>query len=205
MPYRAGHQGAVPHGVLRTTPRVGKSFKYFLDTQQEDGGWKCKQYRFGPRGGNSVLNPVHSCLVLDLMRYSPYFDDARLDKAVDFLLEHWVVRKPISPCHYGIGTLFMQVEYPFRGYNLFYYVYVWHPLHTREPGGIVASLKPLRRSKPRPSTVRLWLKGSCPNSPSCHFAARVRPVNWQRCDTGKFWPTFQGHRLTLKRRLPAAA
>ncbi|MHC4586772.1 MAG: prenyltransferase, partial [Planctomycetota bacterium] len=27
-------------------------------------------------------------------------------------------------CHYGIGTLFMQVEYPFFRYNLFYYVYV---------------------------------------------------------------------------------
>ena len=33
-------------------------------------------------------------------------------------------RKPIGPCHYGIGTLFMQVEYPFLRYNLFFYVYV---------------------------------------------------------------------------------
>jgi hypothetical protein len=47
-----------------------------------------------------------------------------LDKAVDFLLAHWTIRKPIGPCHYGIGTLFMQVEYPFRNYNLFVYVYV---------------------------------------------------------------------------------
>lgn len=47
-----------------------------------------------------------------------------LDRAVDFLLEHWVIKKPIGPCHYGIGTLFMQVEYPFRDYNLFQYVYV---------------------------------------------------------------------------------
>ena len=35
-----------------------------------------------------------------------------------------MTRKPIGPCHYGIGTLFMQVEYPFRNYNLFEYVYV---------------------------------------------------------------------------------
>ncbi len=34
------------------------------------------------------------------------------------------VQKPIGPCHYGMGTLFMQVEYPFRNYNLFVYVYV---------------------------------------------------------------------------------
>ena len=31
---------------------------------------------------------------------------------------------PLGPCHYGIGTLFMQVEYPFSSYNLFAYVYV---------------------------------------------------------------------------------
>ncbi len=31
---------------------------------------------------------------------------------------------PTGPCHYGIGTLFMQVEYPFLRYNLFYYTYV---------------------------------------------------------------------------------
>jgi hypothetical protein len=31
---------------------------------------------------------------------------------------------PVGPCHYGIGKLFMQVEYPFLRYNLFYYVYV---------------------------------------------------------------------------------
>jgi len=36
----------------------------------------------------------------------------------------WTIKKPIGPCHYGIGTLFMQIEYPFRNYNLFLYVYV---------------------------------------------------------------------------------
>ena len=30
----------------------------------------------------------------------------------------------VGPCHYGIGTRFLQVEYPFLRYNLFYYVYV---------------------------------------------------------------------------------
>ncbi|MDD2562020.1 MAG: prenyltransferase, partial [Eubacteriales bacterium] len=51
-------------------------------------------------------------------------NEPALDMAVDFLLAHWTIRKPIGPCHYGIGTLFMQVEYPFRNYNLFVYVYV---------------------------------------------------------------------------------
>lgn len=40
------------------------------------------------------------------------------------MLEHWVIKRPIGPCHYGIGTLFMQMEYPMGGYNLFWYVYV---------------------------------------------------------------------------------
>jgi len=40
------------------------------------------------------------------------------------LLNHWDLKVPIGPCHYGIGTLFMQVEYPFRNYNLFQYVYL---------------------------------------------------------------------------------
>ncbi|MCX6538085.1 MAG: hypothetical protein NT151_04000 [Acidobacteria bacterium] len=43
---------------------------------------------------------------------------------MDSLLDHWVVRRPMGPCHFGIGTLFMQVEFPFLQYNLFYYVYV---------------------------------------------------------------------------------
>lgn len=105
--------------------RIKKSFSYFLETQQEDGGWKCNKYSFGRGAETAYSTPYTTLVVLDLMRYSPYLNnDVRLNKAVDFLLEHWTIRKPISPCHYGIGTLFMQIEYPFRGYNLFYYVYV---------------------------------------------------------------------------------
>ncbi len=40
------------------------------------------------------------------------------------MLRHWTTRAPLGPCHYGIGTLFMQVGYPFDNYNLFVYVYV---------------------------------------------------------------------------------
>ena len=35
-----------------------------------------------------------------------------------------MVRRPIGPCHFGIGTLFLQIEYPFLRYNLFNYLYV---------------------------------------------------------------------------------
>ena len=47
-----------------------------------------------------------------------------MDRAVESLLDHWTVRRPIGPCQFGIGTLFMQVEYPFLRYNIFSYVYV---------------------------------------------------------------------------------
>ena len=43
---------------------------------------------------------------------------------MQFLLGHWETRAPLGPCHYGIGTLFHQVTFPFSNYNLFYYVFV---------------------------------------------------------------------------------
>ena len=70
-------------------------------------------------------NPHPTLIALDAFRFSHYLNrEPALDHAVEFLLNHWIIRKPIGPCHYGIGTLFMQVEYPFRNYNLFQYVYV---------------------------------------------------------------------------------
>ena len=105
--------------------RVQKSFQYFLDTQEDDGGWKCSKYSFGRGEETNYSTPNTTLTVLDAFRFTSRFNENEaLHKAVDFLLEHWVIRKPISPCHYGIGKLFMQVEYPFRGYNLFQYVYV---------------------------------------------------------------------------------
>lgn len=38
-------------------------------------------------------------------------------------MDHWETRKPLGPCHFGIGSLFMKIEYPFFRYNLFSYVY----------------------------------------------------------------------------------
>ena len=49
---------------------------------------------------------------------------SEFNSAVETLLEHWNTRVPKGPCHFGIGTLFMQIEYPFLRYNLFYYTYV---------------------------------------------------------------------------------
>jgi hypothetical protein len=82
--------------------RLQRTFEHLLDIQHTDGGWRCNKFSFNRHFGA----------------------ESALDRAVDFLLEHWTIKKPIGPCHYGIGSLFMQVEYPFRNYNLFVYVYV---------------------------------------------------------------------------------
>ena len=105
--------------------RLQKSFEHLLDIRHTDGGWRCNKFSFGrgPETGSS--NPFPTLNALNAFRFGNYLNnEPALDKAVDFLLEHWTIKKPIGPCHYGIGTLFMQVEYPFRNYNLFVYVFV---------------------------------------------------------------------------------
>lgn len=105
--------------------RLQKTFQHLLDTQYADGGWRCKKFSFGRGPETEYSNPFPTLTVLSAFRFSEYLNkEPALNKAVEFLLAHWTIRKPIGPCHYGIGTLFMRVEYPFRSYNLFIYVYV---------------------------------------------------------------------------------
>jgi hypothetical protein len=105
--------------------RVEKTFQHLLDTQHTDGGWRCNKFSFGRGPETEYSNPFPTLKVLNAFRFSDYLNkEPALDRAVEFLLNHWTIRKPIGPCHYGMGTLFMQVEYPFRTYNLFVYVYV---------------------------------------------------------------------------------
>lgn len=105
--------------------RMQQTFRHLLGSQQLDGGWRCSKFPFGHGPETECANPGPTLIALDAFRFSDTLSrDPALDRAVHFLLGHWVIRKPIGPCHYGIGTLFMQVEYPFRSYNLFYYVHV---------------------------------------------------------------------------------
>lgn len=105
--------------------RLQKTFQHLLATQYIDGGWRCNKFSFGRGPETECSNPFPTLIALSAFRFSDYLNkEPALDRAVDFLLEHWTIRKPIGPCHYGMGTLFMQVEYPFRNYNLFIYVYV---------------------------------------------------------------------------------
>ena len=113
------------HMGLASDARLQTTFQYLLDSQYLDGGWRCKKFSFGRGPETECSNPLPTLVALDAFRFKPkYNNEPALTKAVDFLLEHWRIRKPIGPCHYGMGTLFMQVEYPFRNYNLFMYVYI---------------------------------------------------------------------------------
>ena len=121
----AGVADALCHLGYASDDRLQKTFQHLLDIQYTDGGWRCNKFFFGRGPETEYSNPFPTLTALSAFRYSEYLNrEPALDRAVDFLLEHWTIRKPIGPCHYGMGTLFMQVEYPFRNYNLFIYVYV---------------------------------------------------------------------------------
>lgn len=105
--------------------RLQITLRHLLDSQYKDGGWRCNKFFFGRGPETEYSNPHPTLLALNAFRHTDYLNrESALDSAVKFLLWHWTIKKPIGPCHYGIGSLFMQVEYPFRNYNLFLYVYV---------------------------------------------------------------------------------
>lgn len=105
--------------------RLEKTLQHLLDIQYHDGGWRCNKFSYGKGPETESANPGPTLTALNAFRFTEYCNqEPALDRAVMFLLEHWVTRKPLGPCHYGIGTLFMQVEYPFANYNLFVYTYV---------------------------------------------------------------------------------
>lgn len=103
--------------------RLRRTFDHLLGMLHDDGGWRCKKFSFGRGPETEFSNPGPTLAALDALRLAGLTDSAPAG-AVELLLEHWVSRAPLGPCHYGIGTLFLQVEYPFAGYNLFSYVHV---------------------------------------------------------------------------------
>lgn len=114
-------------------PRVRPPLDYLLGTMHETGGWRCSFSRFGKGPETQCGSPGATLYALDALRFLGPRPDVsvvseevreRIDRAVELLLGHWEVRTPIGPCHHGIGSRFLQAEYPFIRYNLFYYVYV---------------------------------------------------------------------------------
>jgi hypothetical protein len=105
--------------------RVQQSLSHLLEIQYDDGGWRCQKFAFGRGPETEFSNPGVTIFALDAFTFSKHLNNnPALDRAVESLLDHWTVRRPIGPCQFGIGNLFMQVEYPFLRYNIFSYVYV---------------------------------------------------------------------------------
>lgn len=116
---------ALCHLGYASDSRLIKTFEHLLEIQYSDGGWRCNKFFFGKGPETEFSNPGPTLAALDAFRFTPLLNTSvALDQAVEFLLHHWETRIPLGPCHYGIGTLFFQIAYPFANYNLFFYVYV---------------------------------------------------------------------------------
>lgn len=116
--------------------RLSLTFSHLLETRAPDGGWRCSVLKFGAGPDTDASNPGVTLAALDAMRFrKSLVDTPEAARAVATLLEHWSVRRPLGPCRYGIGTRFMQVEYPFFRYNLLSYVYVlsFYPSARKHP------------------------------------------------------------------------
>ena len=121
----AGAVRALCHLGCARDRRVEGTFEYLLSTMHTDGGWRCNKFMFGRGPETESSNPGPTLSALDAFRFSRHMNvNRKLDGAVEFLLGHWETRRPMGPCHFGIGTLFMKVEYPNLRYNLFNYVHV---------------------------------------------------------------------------------
>jgi len=106
-------------------PRLSLTFDHLSATQAPDGGWRCSVLRHGASPDTDLSNPGVTLFVLDAMRFRTDMRAGPVaERAVDTLLQHWQVRRPLGPCRFGIGSRFMAVEFPFFRYNLFFYVYV---------------------------------------------------------------------------------
>ena len=128
-------------GMSPQEPVLKAAADLIFSAWQEDG-----RFRIYPTGG---IYPCQTAIAANVLCHMGYAEDERLQKTFQHFLDiqykdgGWRCNKfsfghgeeteysnpqptlkPIGPCHYRIGTLFMQVEYPFRNYNLFQYVYV---------------------------------------------------------------------------------
>lgn len=114
--------------------RMQATFEHLLENRHEDGGWRCNRGNSGP--APELSNPGVTLFALDALRFRPELvASPEAEAAVETLLAHWESKIPTGPCQFGIGALFMQTEFPFLRYNLFYYVYVlsFYPAARQDP------------------------------------------------------------------------
>lgn len=114
--------------------RLARTFDHLLASLHTDGAWRCRKFSYGRGPETEASNPGPTLAALDALRLAGRAGAAPAG-ALELLLGHWTTRAPLGPCHYGIGTLFHQVEYPFATYTLFPWVHTlsWYPQARRDP------------------------------------------------------------------------
>jgi hypothetical protein len=165
--------------------KLQQTLVHLLETQHDDGGWRCNKFSYGRGPETGFSNPGVTLAVLDAFRFTDHVNtNPALDRAVDSLLDHWVVRRPMGPCHFGIGTLFMQVEFPFLRYNLFYYVYVLSFYdRARDDPRYLEALRLLESSSTRAAESSSSARTA--GSPSYRSARRGAHPIWRRPVTAR--------------------
>ena len=92
-----------------------------MNAQRLDGGWHCAKNR----AKGKKLEESPSCLMdnlnilMLLAEYEEFRTDAKLNSAIDLLLEHWDRQdEPWRPYGFGIGTAFKKLKYPAVTYGI---------------------------------------------------------------------------------------
>jgi hypothetical protein len=126
--------------------RLSLTLDHLLETQAPDGGWRCGVMKFGAGPDTDASNPGVTLSVLDALRFRlDLLASGAATRAVETLLHHWSVRRPLGPCRFGIGSRFLQVEYPLFRYNVLSYLHVlsFYP-HARKHTAFAEALHILR-------------------------------------------------------------
>ena len=122
-------------------PRLAKTIDHVIATQEPTGGWRCRKFSYGKGPETLKANPGPTLSALmAFTKLARWTQSEVLKPSVQFLLDHWDAKIPWGPCHYGMGSLFHQVEYPFQTYNLFSYVYTlsFYPQAQQDPRFLAA-------------------------------------------------------------------
>ena len=170
-------------------PRMIKTIDHLLSTQEEAGGWRCLKFSFGKGPETHYANPGPTLSALRAFSHIEGWNRwEELEASVQFLLNHWDAKVPWGPCHYGMGTLFHQVEYPFQTYNLFSYV-------------LTLSFYPTARKDPRFKEALTLLKSKLHDGYVVVERTHPKLADFEFCRKGEVSQSATNHWLTIQKNL----
>ena len=90
--------------------RLETTFRYFLDSQYSDGGWRCNRFSFGRGPETEYSNPYPTLIALDAFRYSNYLNAEPALDSVGRLFES--IERFISCLYCSIITISSALNTP---------------------------------------------------------------------------------------------